>query len=197
MFKFASDVNVDQTTEIARMEKMLGRTHAPTSQLPLNHLKESAMAIRSHSPSLSLAARMLSSRAACAALDHIVRRCGADAGRQHVDRRRRVPIRASVSTPGLLDAAEAVWNLRVSRRRRRRRSSSASPTPTWRSPATTPSRATTTASRSGTSRIRASPTLKTAYFCPASQSDVSVYKNLLFVSGEGIDRPARLRRRRA
>lgn len=29
-------------------------------------------------------------------------------------------------------------------------------------------------------------TLKTAYFCPASQSDVSVYKNLLFVSGEGL-----------
>ena len=30
------------------------------------------------------------------------------------------------------------------------------------------------------------PTLKTAYICPASQSDVSVYKNLLFVSGEGL-----------
>ena len=30
------------------------------------------------------------------------------------------------------------------------------------------------------------PTLKTAYYCPASQSDVSVYKNLLFVSGEGL-----------
>ncbi|MEX2154334.1 MAG: hypothetical protein WD825_13425 [Gemmatimonadaceae bacterium] len=29
------------------------------------------------------------------------------------------------------------------------------------------------------------PVLKTSYFCPASQSDVSVYKNLLFVSGEG------------
>ncbi|HTK50389.1 MAG TPA: hypothetical protein VL308_00810 [Gemmatimonadaceae bacterium] len=29
------------------------------------------------------------------------------------------------------------------------------------------------------------PVLTTAYFCPASQSDVSVYKNLLFVSGEG------------
>ena len=28
--------------------------------------------------------------------------------------------------------------------------------------------------------------LKTAYFCPASQSDVSVYKNLLFVSGEAL-----------
>jgi hypothetical protein len=29
------------------------------------------------------------------------------------------------------------------------------------------------------------PTLKTSYLCPASQSDVSVYNNLLFVSGEG------------
>ncbi|MBC8086904.1 MAG: hypothetical protein H7Z40_06535 [Phycisphaerae bacterium] len=28
------------------------------------------------------------------------------------------------------------------------------------------------------------PTLTTAFYCPASQSDVSVYKNLLFVSGE-------------
>lgn len=31
----------------------------------------------------------------------------------------------------------------------------------------------------------AKPVLKTAYYCPASQSDVSVYKNLLFVSAEG------------
>ncbi|HEV8123541.1 MAG TPA: hypothetical protein VGP80_04830 [Gemmatimonadales bacterium] len=31
----------------------------------------------------------------------------------------------------------------------------------------------------------AAPSLKIGYFCPASQSDVSVYKNLLFVSGEG------------
>lgn len=30
------------------------------------------------------------------------------------------------------------------------------------------------------------PELATAYFCPASQSDVSIYKNLLFVSGEGL-----------
>jgi LVIVD repeat len=30
------------------------------------------------------------------------------------------------------------------------------------------------------------PTLKTGFVCPASQSDVSVYKNLLFVSGEGL-----------
>lgn len=32
----------------------------------------------------------------------------------------------------------------------------------------------------------ARPALTTAYYCPASQSDVSVYKNLLFVSGEGL-----------
>src|SRR6476646_1621908 len=30
------------------------------------------------------------------------------------------------------------------------------------------------------------PRLETAYVCPASQSDVSAYKNLLFVSGEGL-----------
>jgi hypothetical protein len=30
------------------------------------------------------------------------------------------------------------------------------------------------------------PVLKTGYLCPASQSDVSVYRNLLFVSGEGL-----------
>ncbi|HEY7028222.1 MAG TPA: hypothetical protein VH438_11475 [Gemmatimonadales bacterium] len=30
------------------------------------------------------------------------------------------------------------------------------------------------------------PTLTDAFLCPASQSDVSVYKNLLFVSGEGL-----------
>src|SRR5688500_11438492 len=32
----------------------------------------------------------------------------------------------------------------------------------------------------------ASPTLVTGFVCPASQSDVSVYRNLLFVSGEGL-----------
>ena len=32
----------------------------------------------------------------------------------------------------------------------------------------------------------AKPQLTTAYVCPASQSDVSVYRNLLFVSGEGL-----------
>jgi hypothetical protein len=32
----------------------------------------------------------------------------------------------------------------------------------------------------------AHPTLKTGFVCPASQSDVSVYRNLLFISGEGL-----------
>jgi len=32
----------------------------------------------------------------------------------------------------------------------------------------------------------AKPVLATAYVCPASQSDVSVYQNLLFISGEGL-----------
>ena len=32
----------------------------------------------------------------------------------------------------------------------------------------------------------AKPTLKVGFVCPASQSDLSVYKNLLFVSGEGM-----------
>ncbi len=32
----------------------------------------------------------------------------------------------------------------------------------------------------------AAPVLKEGFVCPASQSDVSVYRNLLFVSGEGL-----------
>ncbi len=35
-------------------------------------------------------------------------------------------------------------------------------------------------------RNPSAPTLKKAYLCPASQSDVSVYENLLFISGEGL-----------
>ena len=86
---------------------------------------------------------------------------------------------------GLTNAGEAVSNLRVvSKTPSAAASSSASPTPTSPSPATTPSRATTTASRSGTSRTRPTRSSRRRTICPASQSDVSVYKNLLFVSGE-------------
>ena len=88
--------------------------------------------------------------------------------------------------PGLMDAEEAIWNLRV-----------VSETP--------PAQQFQGVTNSdlaflGTYAIQGNyngwqvwdisnprkPSLKTAYVCPASQSDVSVYKNLLFVSGENL-----------
>jgi len=87
---------------------------------------------------------------------------------------------------GAYDAAEAIWNLRVLSK-------------------TKPSEKFVTGINSdlaflGNYAIQGSfdgyqvwdisnprqPVLKTGYFCPASQSDVSVYKNLLFVSGEDL-----------
>jgi len=85
---------------------------------------------------------------------------------------------------GLMDAGEAVWNLRVV---------SKTPPPEKFAGITN-----SDLSFTGPYAIQgnyngyqvwdisnpSAPTLKTAYVCPASQSDVSVYKNLLFVSGE-------------
>ena len=87
---------------------------------------------------------------------------------------------------GLMDAAEAVWNLRVVSKTQ----------PSEKFKGITNSDLAFT----GQYVIQGSyagyqiwdistpsrPSLKTAYYCPASQSDVSVYKNLLFVSGEGL-----------
>ena len=87
---------------------------------------------------------------------------------------------------GQYDAAEAIWNLRTL--------SKTKPAPRFTS-ATHSDLAFT-----GNYAIQGSysgweiwdisnprmPTLATAYYCPASQSDVSVYKNLLFISGEGL-----------
>ena len=87
---------------------------------------------------------------------------------------------------GLMDAQEAVWNLRVV--------SQTQPSPKFMG-ITNSDLAFT-----GPYAIQGSyagyqiwdisnpshPALETAYYCPASQSDVSVYKNLLFVSGEGL-----------
>ncbi|GAC1651504.1 MAG: hypothetical protein NVS4B3_12330 [Gemmatimonadaceae bacterium] len=87
---------------------------------------------------------------------------------------------------GLMDAAEASWNLRVV---------SKTP-PSEKFLGSTNS----DLAFSGNYAIQGSyngyqiwdisnparPALKKAYFCPASQSDVSVYRNLLFVSGEGF-----------
>jgi hypothetical protein len=87
---------------------------------------------------------------------------------------------------GLQDAGEAVWNLRV-----------LSKTP---SPENFLGVTNSDLAFSGNYAIQGNyngwqiwdisnpsrPTLATAYVCPASQSDVSVYRNLLFISGEGL-----------
>jgi hypothetical protein len=87
---------------------------------------------------------------------------------------------------GLLDAEEAIWNLRVL---------SQTPPPREFVGVTNSDLAFT-----GKYAIQGNyngflvwdvtnpsrPTLVKGYVCPASQSDVSVYKNLLFVSGEGL-----------
>jgi LVIVD repeat-containing protein len=86
---------------------------------------------------------------------------------------------------GLMDAAEASWNLRV----------------LSKTPPSEKFKGVTNSdlSFSGNYAIQgnyngfqvwdisnpATPVLKIGYLCPASQSDVSVFKNLLFVSGEG------------
>ena len=87
---------------------------------------------------------------------------------------------------GKMDAAEAVWNLRVL---------SKTPPPDQFLDVTNSDLAFT-----GNYAIQGNyngyqvwdisnprrPSLKAAHVCPASQSDVSVYKNLLFVSGENL-----------
>jgi hypothetical protein len=87
---------------------------------------------------------------------------------------------------GLLDAGEAIWNLHLV---------SATPPPAAFVGVTNSDLAFT-----GKYAIQgnyngfqvwdisnpAAPTLVKGYVCPASQSDVSVYQNLLFVSGEGM-----------
>ena len=88
--------------------------------------------------------------------------------------------------PGLWDAGEAAWNLRV-----------VSKTPP---PAQFVDGINSDLAFKGNYVIQGSfrgyqvwdisnpakPTLHKAFYCPASQSDVSVYKNLLFVSGEDL-----------
>ena len=87
---------------------------------------------------------------------------------------------------GLYDAAEALWNLKVVSRSR----------PSERFATSTNSDLAFTGNYAIQGSYNgyqiwdisnpAAPARTTEYFCPASQSDVSVYKNLLFVSGEGL-----------
>ncbi len=88
--------------------------------------------------------------------------------------------------PGLFDAGEAVWNLRIV---------SQTPTPEDFIGITNSDLAFTGkyAIQGNYNGIQvwdisnpSEPLLVVGYLCPASQSDVSVYANLLFVSGEGL-----------
>ncbi len=88
--------------------------------------------------------------------------------------------------PGLLDAGEAIWNLRLV--------STTAPAPDFVGVTNSD------LAFIGDYAIQgnyngymiwdisnpSAPSLVTDYLCPASQSDVSVYRNLLFVSGEGL-----------
>ena len=89
--------------------------------------------------------------------------------------------------PGLFDAEEAVWNLT--------KLASVAPPPAF------VGKTNSDLAFSGDYAIQgnyngimvwdlsdpARPELVTEYVCPASQSDVSVYENLMFVSGEGLE----------
>jgi hypothetical protein len=87
---------------------------------------------------------------------------------------------------GLHDAAEAAWNLRVLSRTR----------PSERFAGVTNSDLAFIGNYAIQGNYNgyqvwdianpSSPSLVHAFYCPASQSDVSVYRNLLFVSGEGL-----------
>ena len=88
---------------------------------------------------------------------------------------------------GLFDAEEAIWNLRLL---------SATPPPEAFVGVTNSDLAFTGdyAIQGNYNGIQvwdisdpSTPELVTEYVCPASQSDVSVYENLLFVSGEGLE----------
>ncbi|HET7456995.1 MAG TPA: hypothetical protein VFJ74_05010 [Gemmatimonadaceae bacterium] len=87
---------------------------------------------------------------------------------------------------GLMNAAEATWNMRVL--------SKTPPSPEFMGKTNSDLAFTGKYAIQGSyngyqvwdiSNPR-SPSLRTAFVCPASQSDVSVYRNLLFVSGEGL-----------
>jgi len=88
--------------------------------------------------------------------------------------------------PGLWDAEEAIWNLRLV-------SSTPSPEPFAGVTNSDLAFLGDYAIQGNYNGFQvwdvsdpAAPSLRRGFFCPASQSDVSVYRNLLFVSGEGL-----------
>jgi hypothetical protein len=88
--------------------------------------------------------------------------------------------------PGLYDAGTAIWNLKFL--------STTPPSPQFAGGINSDLAFTGKYAIQGSFRgyqvwdvsNPSKPSLRTAYYCPASQSDVSVYRNLLFVSGEDL-----------
>ena len=89
-------------------------------------------------------------------------------------------------TPGVYDAGKAIWNLKLL--------SATRPSPQFVGGINSDLAFTGHYVIQGSFRgyqvwdisKPSNPSLRTAYYCPASQSDVSVYRNLLFVSGEDL-----------
>ncbi len=89
--------------------------------------------------------------------------------------------------PGMFDAAEAIWNLKLI--------SATKPSPKFMNGINSDLAFNGNRVFQGSFNgwqvwdisNPSSVTLLKDYFCPGSQSDVSVYKNLLFVSGEGLE----------
>ena len=165
-----------------------------TNRLP-RHSEESTDELHRHCVSLS-------SRSCCAC-----ERFAASLRRQRL--RRRDPVAAGSDQPARPPSPIHASGLKAGSDRRRRgdlehaagleddavrRSSSASPTPIIAFTGNYAIQGNYNGFQIWDISNPAAPTLTKAYVCPASQSDVSVYKNLLFVSGEGSRRPPRLRR---
>jgi hypothetical protein len=171
-FRLASDIYADQTTEIHRMQLMLDAL-PPENTTMIRSYSRRSLALASCPGLVALGGCASSSSSSGAGTSMATSASRPDP---------RVGLRAGVMNT----AAQAAWNMKL-----------VSNTP--------PSEKFLGSTNSDMSFSQnyviqgnyngyqvwdisnpAAPSLKIGYFCPASQSDVSVYKNLLFVSGEGI-----------
>ena len=116
------------------------------------------------------------------------------AGSTCTSRRRRAPIRASASRPACGTPARRRGTSSSSPRRGRPRSSSAARISDLAFLGNYAIQGSYNGYQVWDIAIRRTRRSRSRYFCPASQSDVSVYKNLLFVSAEAGTGAARLRR---
>ncbi len=140
---------------------------------PLAFHGSSARSVPTRFPSLALAASLLAA-AACAHLP------GAGMAGSAPSPDPRVGLRA-----GQYDAQEAVWNMRVLSHNKPQGKFEGSTNSDLAFLGKYAIQGNYNGYQVWDISNPAAVTLKTAYFCPASQSDVSVYRNLLIVSGEG------------